>query len=310
MKNALAWTGWVVAVAAMAVAVALWTGGGDQGKPSEGAAPAQQGLERDLAAAQEALEATRADLAALQREHAALLEKRWESSAQFRVAESDEAGEEDSVPESPDESVDEVEGDRGDLDTRVLRAQMGLMTDIAYGALFEDLVLPEETQEQVREWMTDAATQARAAVVNAFGNGTTPAKEVLAAEKEAQDELREQLKTVLTPEELAAWEAYEQEKDLHLYWNILEGQLSMLAPGLTQENRDVARQVLAEELVTHIDALENSEEIYSMGNFNRAQSEAMQVSLERLMGVLDEDQYGHVEGFVTTANEALAEMGE
>ena len=307
MKNAFAWTGWVVAVAAMAVAVALWTGGGDKEKPSKGAAPAQHELERDLAAARDALEEGRDDLAALQREHALLLKRHEDASARLTTDESDLAGEEAAAAESTDEDADETEGNRGE---RIARAQLGIMTDMAYGALYENLVLPEETQKQMREWLIDAAIEARSAVGKAFQSGDTPAKDVKAVEDKAQAELRKRLADVLTADELAEWDAYEQDADLHLYWNILEGQLSMLAPGLTEENRDVARQVLAEELVTHIDTFESSDEVYSLGNFNRAQSQAMQVSLERLAGTLDEEQYGHVEGFVTTANEALNTMGE
>jgi len=308
MKNVFAWTGWAVAAAAIGVASMLWVRGGDKAEPTESVAPCRHKQEYDLAAAQKALEDARADLAALQREHAALLGNQENAQEQLALAEADKHAEETAAPEQPDEDAAETEEE--DLGKRVLRGQMSAMTDLAYGALFEDLALPDETRQVVSEWMIDAATQTRAAVVNAFQNGNTPAKDVKAAEDKALDQLRENLKTVLTAEELEAWEAYEQDKDLHLYWNILEGQLSMLAPGLTQENRGVAKQVLAEELVAHIDALENSDEVYSLGNFNRAQSEAMQVSLERLAGTLDQEQYAQVEGFVVTADEALAAMGE
>jgi hypothetical protein len=91
--------------------------------------------------------------------------------------------------------------------------------------------------------------------------------------------------------------------DQMLYERLVDGQMNMLAPGLTNENRVLASQVMAEELVREFDALGQSDEIYSIDSHNGAQARALNTSLERLAEELDEAQFGQVQGFV---NQAIA----
>ena len=89
---------------------------------------------------------------------------------------------------------------------------------------------------------------------------------------------------------------------------LLDGQLTMLSPGLQPEAREVAKEVWAEELALHIEAFGESDTIYSLDAFNRAQMDALMAGLERLEGALDPDQLRHAEGFVKQVEDMFAAM--
>jgi hypothetical protein len=67
---------------------------------------------------------------------------------------------------------------------------------------------------------------------------------------------------------------------------MVEGQLTMLAPGLSNENRVETKTIIAQELVAHIEAFENSNLAYTRTNYFDAQEEALNVAVDRAREVL------------------------
>jgi hypothetical protein len=67
---------------------------------------------------------------------------------------------------------------------------------------------------------------------------------------------------------------------------------------------------MAEDLVREIDAFEQSDELYTLDNFNNAQARALQASLDRLSDTLAQDQYDLVDGFVSQAVAMFDAMAE
>jgi cell division protein FtsB len=301
MKVFAAALGWIIAVVAIIV-LAFRFGAVEKVAPTK---------DRSPNAASAALGKMEAEVAQLKEENEALKQK----VSELKTAEKN-------TPDSALEENEEGEGLESDADTgddekegpnqgeRVMRAQLGAIIDMTYGPLFTDFGLEGELKDTVREWFIDAGTTAQGSVIKAFRSGDVPAKDVKAAEDQATAELTKQLATVLSADELAAWEAYEDDADYYMFENILKGQLTMLASGLTDENRAAVGQVMAEELAAHIETLGTSDEMYTLGNFNQAQSQALAASMERLAEVLDEEQYGHAEGFVQIAEQSFSAMGE
>lgn len=247
-----------------------------------------EGLDTDLTEMQTALEAAEAAV-----------------SAATPEAEPVEPSIDEETPESGAGDGAEPSG----MDTEAIaKAQMGALTDIMYGDLFAQLALPAETQDAVRGLIADAILEQQQLTVNAFRAGDRMAPDVQ-REKDAIDAaLRDKLAAALSPQELASYDAYQTTAEQHMYENILMGQLAMISPNLTSENRDVTRQVLAEELVIAINGFESSDQPYTLTAFNDAQLAALHAGLERMGTVLDEEQYGQVEQFVTMAETTFNAM--
>jgi len=193
---------------------------------------------------------------------------------------------------------------------KVANAQLDMLMGMAYARLFAELNLPADVENQVRDLLVKRASEARGAVLAAMAEGETPAKKVTEQDDEAKKRLREALGRILNAEELAAWESYEEYADHYLYQNLLDGQLSMLAPGLSADNRQVTKDVFAEELVLHLDAFGESDTVYTLDNFNAAQSAALHQGLARLTDVLDAEQYAHAEAFVQQCDAMFGAMSE
>lgn len=196
--------------------------------------------------------------------------------------------------ETPDDS------DRGE---RIANAQLGMVAEMMYKGLFDDLTLEPQVRAALKDIIAVHMQTMQQETMTAMGAKNETAKAFHARLEAMKADLRGELANSLTPEQLTAWDEYEPVADQALYERMVDGQLNMLAPGLSNENRVLASQVMSEELVRELDAFSQSDEIYNMDNHNGAQARALNASLERLSMELDEEQYGHVQSFV---NQAIA----
>jgi len=310
MKKSLPWLGWGVAL--VAVALSIYT--------------AQETLEtRKRLALAEANAKEAASAGETQRRdlEARLAELRSQvRDLQARVAETKKTQKTAKTPDAPvrpsaeGELEDEDgEGEPGESEAQireknVIRAQMGTMTDMAYKPFFDEMSFPDEVRVAAREALTEFAVRRQQRQNDAFRRGNVSAREVRADRDLAMATLRGRLQLILSADQFAQWQAYEPDSDQVLFQAILDGQLNMLASGLTAENLRLARDTMAEELARYIDRFENSDELYTLVNFNLAQSQALQDSLERLGQALDEEQLGLVQGFVDQATAMFAAMGQ
>jgi len=229
--------------------------------------------------------------------------KRQLEQASAKPAQTEEVVPEPPSQEPPDAAESQPDDGGPSQGERMADAQMGMIADMAYQDLFNELSLPPDVRATVKNAVVASMTEARKATMKALQSNDQTAKQMHAQELDRKAVLRSELAALLTPEELAAWDDYEPVADQILYEKLVDGQLNMLASGLSSENRTLASQVMAEELVREFDAFNASEEIYTTTSYNHAQARALNASLERLSEVMDGEQYGHVEGFV---NQALA----
>lgn len=190
-----------------------------------------------------------------------------------------------------------------DLEDRVASAQLNMMAEMMYQSLFDDLQLTPEVRASLKDTIAAHMLTMQQETGAAMGAKNETAKAFFARIEAMKGTMRDELAQFLSPEELTAWDEYEPVADQMLYERLVDGQMNMLAPGLTNENRVLASQVMAEELVREFDALGQSDEIYSMDSHNGAQARALNASLERLAEELDEAQFAQVQGFV---NQAIA----
>ena len=213
------------------------------------------------------------------------------------------------VPAAEDAPKEDEEKQRAQRQ-RIVDAQMTLMMNIAYGPLFDELGLDAGQRERALELIVGAKRGVQQAAEAALRAKDTTAAEMKAREDAAEASLREDLEGLLSPAELAAWDEYQDYADQIMYAQLLDGQLTMLSPGLSPEGREVVKEVFAEELAVHLEAFGESDAIYTLDAFNQAQLDALLAGLDRLAGTLAADQFGHAQGFVKQVQAVFAAMAE
>lgn len=209
-------------------------------------------LEREVAALSDELAGAHYDAYALQEQ---LLEQQraaglFEAASQFeealggsaRPAASNpsgeaEPGEEAGTALASGESGSEVAGNMASLGAR-------LTVDSQYAPFIDSLELDPETAELVRQIMIEAvAEQGKMGMRMMSGGPGSDAEE--AVDYEAW--MRDELSLVLTPEDLQYFDEFQAAAG-GLFGHQMEAQLNLFASDLTPENRDLARQVLVEEM--------------------------------------------------------------
>ena len=191
---------------------------------------------------------------------------------------------------------------------RAQRAQMRVLVGMQYNSLLKDLALPDETANAVNDLLIDAQVEAQQATMQDMMSGTSTAKEAKAKQDAIEARLRERLSKVLTTEELAQWDAYQGIADTVLYEALLDGQLTMLAPGLSEETRATARVVLAEELAAELDRFYETDKQYTLDSFNQAQLEGLNNGMARVPDTVSEEQYAHLTSFIDLVAAAFQQM--
>lgn len=299
MKDAALILGWAVACA-FAVAT-LWS----QQRLHQSdllLSDAQAKLE-DMAKTQEAtgeeLKAIRQELALAKR--APNAEHTPKAPAEAHPAPSAE-GEMEAEPQAPDGASQQEKA--------LLRTQASALTDMAYRGFYGEANLSPEQEQAVRDVLIDLAASSQTARMKAMRSFNTPGKTVKQQIDAARAQAREKLAPLLNNAQLQLWDTYEVNSEQRLYEGVLDGQLTMLAPELTEVNRQVARSVIAEELVNQFRVLEDSDEPYTTSSFNQAQSRALQSALAVLAESFDEEQMSVVQHFVDRAEEMFAAMGQ
>ena len=212
--------------------------------------------------------------------------------------------------EAPDEPTasDDASESEGSLESRVARAQIGVIVDMAYGDFYAAAGLEGERLAEVQRALTDGFAREAQVRARAFADGTIPAKEATAEQDAVSAEVRERLAEMLSAEELAAYDAYTAVADQALYTTMLDGQIAMLTSGVTEESRHMAAEVMGEELALRLAEFDASDQPYTLDNFNAAQMVALENALVRMQDALDADQYDAVARFVDVAGAALGNM--
>jgi hypothetical protein len=137
---------------------------------------------------------------------------------------------------------------QGEAGQKMADYAAGMTMDMAYKDLFSQLNLPKDVEEQVREMLKSNMSEQITASMDMAQKGYNK-DEADKLEKAGKARLKEQLAGVLSPQEVAQWEAYEDTIEDRMINQQVDMQLGMLASGLTPENRELVRGVLVEEML-------------------------------------------------------------
>ncbi len=192
--------------------------------------------------------------------------------------------------------------------------QIARMTvNMYYGDLFQELKLPKDTEQQVRDIIAKYAAEQIRQGMGALKEGSAP-EDMKGVEEEIEERLRDELSRILTAEEMAVYDEYQDTMRERVLDQTYEMQLSMFAGGLTPENREIVKQTIIDEMlameanVTQYPA--GASDIQAAFDIQRA---AYERARERLLDVLDEDQLTVFDQFIETQQQmvetALQMMG-
>jgi hypothetical protein len=307
MNNVIKYGGWLALL--LVILLGAYVFNFQMASERARASEARQVATRELEQVRSEKLALEAEVAALKAAQAELIATAPAPESEVEAAPEAESvpapeGEAMSIAPAPEAAQPEETGG-GD---RVANAQVAMLTDMMFKSLFDELQLDPETRGVVQDAIAAYMQTMQQESVAAMRAKNETSKAFHARMEVMKSGLREELSQTLTAEQVEAWDAYEPVADQALYERMVEGQLNMLSTGLSNENRVLASQVMAEELARELEAFELSEEIFSMDAHNDAQARALEASLGRLAETLDEEQFGHVQGFVDQATAMFEAM--
>lgn len=168
--------------------------------------------------------------------------------------------------------------------------------NMQYRDLFQQLALPPETEAQVKELLQQFASDAINAGLKAL-SGNADAEGMQQANLERETQLRNNLAQLLTPEELAQYDAYQEALPEKMLEQSYETMLRMYGTGLSEESIQMVKQVLVEETL-HLKPDPDIPPADAMQTYAVQQEEAFARALERLAPDLSEEEYAAVEDFI------------
>ncbi len=183
------------------------------------------------------------------------------------------------------------EGEKGEaLMDMSVQTQLNMM----YGDYFNEAQLSPEKQQQAKSILSEYQKEAMRIGLDAM-QGKIDAAAAQAKMAELDKTLRAQMGSVLTPVEMSTWETYEANKSANMVSKGIDMQLGMMAPGLTSESRELARQTITEELLATGADFSNPT---GQASGQNAQLDAFQRARDRLSTSLEPDQLSQVDAFI------------
>jgi len=204
----------------------------------------------------------------------------------------------------------EAGGDMTNVLSKMFEGESGeqiarMTVNMYYGDLFQELKLPQETEQQVRDIIAKYAAEQIRQGMGALKEGSAP-EDMKGIEQEIEERLRDELSHILTAEEMAVWDEYQDTIEERVLDQTYEMQLSMFAGGLTPENREIVKQTIIDEmLATDADVTQypaGTSDIQAAFDIQRA---AYERARQRLLDVLSEDQLVHFDQFVETQHQMV-----
>lgn len=186
-----------------------------------------------------------------------------------------------------------------------VRAQTSAVTELVYRDLFQELALPANVEKALKDLLVKNQIAKAAAGRHALDRGDVTARQAKQWQEDARQRLAAEIGNLLSQEEYAAWDAYEDTALARGLRATFRSQLTMFSSGLTSENHDVALDVAVEEFLIEQEAFDNSDTIVTVTESLNLQFRAINAMRERLAGFLSEEQYGEVENWFRIGEEAL-----
>ncbi|MBT3378249.1 MAG: hypothetical protein HN742_38355 [Lentisphaerae bacterium] len=172
--------------------------------------------------------------------------------------------------------------------------------DMQYGDFFRETKLPADVEQKIRDLIVASLVTQIEQSLGRAGDGAE-ANAPLQTEKERAAQLRAELAELLTPDELATWDEYEETKTERMLLQQYDMQLGMYAPSLSEDKRKRASEVLVGELMatTKANALQttgNPKDNFEQGM--KAQFDTLDRAREKLAAELNEEQLSDFDKFI------------
>jgi len=183
-----------------------------------------------------------------------------------------EGGEEDEK-ERKNPFATMLEGEQGE---KFMESMLPTQVDMQYGQLFQDLGLPEDRKAALRDALIDHARKQSAAGM-AFMRGEDGQEDI---ELPTNEDLLATLEEILTPEELAQVEEYQDTLPERMMRQSYDLQLGMMAGDLPEDVRALTVDVLVENMML----TQNSEETGPSSQFD-----SMGTAFDNTLAVLEQE---------------------
>ncbi|MBE0557759.1 MAG: hypothetical protein IH628_11055, partial [Proteobacteria bacterium] len=175
--------------------------------------------------------------------------------------------------------------------------------NMQYRPLFDELGLPPETEEKIKEILQQYVSESINAGLRAFDKSAdSESLQSMSTEREAK--LREDLSQLLSPEELAQYDAYQATLPERMLGQSYETQLRMFHGDISEESIALVKQVLVEETL-HLKASQDMPPADAVEVYAIQQEEAFSRALERLAPEISEEEYAAVEAFIKLQQELV-----
>ncbi|MBX3176114.1 MAG: hypothetical protein KF886_02015 [Candidatus Hydrogenedentes bacterium] len=143
-------------------------------------------------------------------------------------------------PENPFAAM--FEGEQGEA---MIESMLPMQVDMQYSALFQDLNLPAERRAALRDALLEHARAGMAAGMSMMRGEGMPDGSAMPSE----ESLRAAIAEVLTPEELAQFDAYQEELPERMLRQQFDMQMNMFAGDLPEDIRATAVDIMVENLL-------------------------------------------------------------
>ena len=194
------------------------------------------------------------------------------------------------------QSISENEGMRN--------AQTNMMINLQYTPILDELQLSPDKEAAVRDILAMHAREDLERNLGMMGGDQMPSgQELLATEEEAQQRLLADLAEVLDADELAAFTAYEQDKEFYVLQQTYDMQIGMFGSGMYGETRELTREILAEETLIAQEQLRQSENAMNHREAMELNLAAMENARARLEASLSPEEFRNVDNFISTMTE-------
>ena len=308
MKRILPYAGWGIALAASAGFLFQYVANREQTAEIDLLSGERASLTALVGIQAEKLEAYAADMDAVTQrmadtEATVLI---WQDYLTDAFSETDAANLPDEIAALLPDALDEVEDSSFDFSNFEMPEQMSgymgtMMTEMQYGDFIRSLDVSPETREEVRNLIMGTLKETFDTVAEPFAESTLF----------SNAELRTELETILTPEQLADFDAYEENLPEHMMRQSTNMQLQMFAGGLTEENRELVTEILVEEFSAAFDDIdEESFDPLSFGGMNGATYESTRQRLSELLAPDQLTIYDRYVGMQTAMMESMSDMME
>ena len=186
----------------------------------------------------------------------------------------------------------------GESGRNMARQSARMAVDMAYGDFVAEAGLPRDIEEQVRALMVENMADDIVEGVRLASGDKPDYQEVEKRKEEAKAQLREHLAEILDDAQLAQWDAYEETVTSRMLQRQYDMQMSMFAPKLSLETRQLVAQTLADEMSVAQKEMAQAPGTAFDGGISM-QQRAFERARAWLFGQLPEEDYTEADRFIT-----------